>query len=189
MARTKEKAPMRSTIDPRLAASSLRASGIIGGVGLAFLVGMFAAFAAGARSTGMTLGFINDVTGVVTLPIALPGILALHARVRPHAGPTSDALLVVGIAAGGTIVVLQVLLVGKVVTFEQQIGAVSLAFLVLAVWFVTYGRIASRAGVLPRGTRLGLLAATYAGYPVWALRIARELEAGPAAARERHATA
>ena len=31
----------------------------------------------------------------------------------------------------------------------------------------------------PRGTRLGVLAATYVGYPVWAFRIARTLEAGP----------
>ena len=66
-------APMFTNPDPRLAAASLRASGIVGGIGLAFLVGMFAAFAAGARSTGMTLGLINDITGVVTLPLALPG--------------------------------------------------------------------------------------------------------------------
>ena len=125
-------------------------SGVVGGIGLAFLVGMFAAFAAGARSTGMTLGWINDITGVVTLPIALPGILALHARVRPHAGPASDALLLVGLGAGGTIVVLQVLLVREVLTFEEQIGPVSLAFLVLAAWFVLYGRLAARAGVAPR---------------------------------------
>jgi len=175
---------MFSNPDLRLAAASLRVSGVVGGIGLAFLVGMFAAFAAGARSTGMTLGWINDITGVVTLPIALPGILALHARVRPHAGPASDALLLVGLGAGGTIVVLQVLLVGEVLTFEEQIGPVSLAFLVLAAWFVLYGRLAARAGVLPGGTRLGLIAATYAGYPFWAFRVARAIEAGPAPARE-----
>ena len=175
---------MISNLDPRLATASLRASGIVGGIGLVFLVGMFAAFAAGARSLGMSLGWVNDVTGVITLPMALPGILALHARVRPQAGAAADALLLVGIGAGGTIVVLQVLLVGGVVTFEQQIGAVSLAFLVLAVWFVLYGRIAARAGALPGGARLGLLAASYVGYPVWAFRIARALEAGPVAAGE-----
>jgi len=164
--------------DPRLAAAGLRASGIIGGIGLAFLAGMFAAFAAGARSTGMTLGFINDVTGVITLPLALPGVLALHRRVRPGAGPGADALLLVGIGAGGTIVLLQGLLVGEVLTFEQTIGPVSLAFLVLGAWFILYGRVAARAGVVPGGTRLGLLAATYAGYPVWAFRLARAVENG-----------
>ena len=167
---------MLSDQDPRLAGASLRASGIIGGIGLAFLIGMFAAFAAGARSLGMTLGWVNDITGVITLPMALPGVLALHARVRPQAGPAADALLLVGVGAGGTIVVLQALLVSGVVTFEEQIGPVSLAFLVLAAWFVLYGRLASRCGVVRDGTRLGVLAATYAGYPVWAFRIARALE-------------
>jgi hypothetical protein len=162
--------------DPRLAGASLRASGVVGGVGLAFLVGMFAAFAAGARSTGMTLGWVNDVTGVITLPLALPGVLALHRRMRPEAGAAADALLVVGLGAGGTIVVLQVLLVAGVVPFEQQIGPVSLAFLVLAVWFVLFGRLATRLGVAPGGARLGLLAASYAGYPVWAFRMAQALE-------------
>jgi hypothetical protein len=175
---------MASNPGSRLAGASLRASGIVGGIGVAFLVGMYAAFAAGARSTGMTLGWINDVTGVITLPIALPGILELHARVRPQGGAGADALLLVGIGAGGTIVVLQVLLVGGVVTFEQQIGPVSLAFLVLGTWFVLYGRLASRIGALPGGARLGLLAASYAGYPVWAFGVARALEAGPDVAGE-----
>ncbi|HEY3335354.1 MAG TPA: hypothetical protein VGK16_09000 [Candidatus Limnocylindrales bacterium] len=162
--------------DPLLAASAMRASGIVGGIGLVFLVGMYTAFAAGARSLGMTLGFVNDLTGVITLPMALPGVLALHARVRPYAGRPADALLVVGIGAGGAIVVLQVLLVTKALTFEEQIGPVSAAFLVLGAWFVLSGRLAARAGVLPGGTRLGVLAASYAGYPVWAFRIARALE-------------
>jgi hypothetical protein len=175
-------------MDRSMAVASLRASGIIGGIGLAFLIGMFTAFAAGARSLGMTLGWVNDVTGVVTLPLALPGILALHSRVRPDAGAGADALLLVGIGAGGTIVVLQVLLVTGAVTFEQQIGPVSLAFLVLGAWFVLYGRLASRRGVLPDGTRLGVLAAMYAGYPVWAFRIARVIDT-PAVASAQPATA
>lgn len=164
--------------DPVPAGASLRASGIVGGVGLVFLIAMFAAFAAGARSLGMTLGWINDVTGVVTLPLALPGVLALHRRVRPRAGADADALLLVGIGAGGTIVVLQLLLVAGVVTFEKQIGPVSLAFLVLGAWFVLYGRLATRLGVAPGGARLGLLAASYVGYPVWAFRMARAVETG-----------
>jgi hypothetical protein len=167
--------------DPRIAIAGLRASGVIGAIGLGFLVAMFTAFAAGARPAGMAFGWVNDVTGVVTLPLALPGVLALHARVRPRAGTPSDALLLVGIGAGGTIVVLQVLLVTGAVPFEQQIGPVSVAFLVLAVFFVLYGRLAARHGILPGGTRLGLLAASYAGYPVWAFRIARTLEAGETA--------
>ena len=169
----------REAVDTRIAAAGLRASGVVGAVGLGFLIAMFAAFGAGARSAGMALGWVNDVTGVVTLPLALPGMLALHGRIRPHAGVAGDALLVIGIGSTGAIVVLQLLLVTGVVTFEKQIGPVSLAFLALAAWFALTGRIAARSGVLPGGTRLGVLAASYVGYPIWAFRVARTLEAAP----------
>jgi hypothetical protein len=164
-------------LDPRIAAPALRVSGVIGGVGVVFLVAMFAAFGAGARSLGMTLGWINDVTGVVTMPIALPGMLALHERIRPHAGRGGDALLVLGVGSAGAISLLQLLLVTRVLTFEQEVGPVTIAYLGLGVWFVLTGRIAQRQGVLPGGTRLGVFAALLAGYPFWAFRLARMLEA------------
>ena len=165
---------------PALAATSLQVSGVIGGVGLVFLVGMFAAFAAGQQSLGMTLGFVNDVTGVVTLPLAVPAIVVLHDRLRPSAGRTGDLLLVLAIGATIAIVVLQVLLVTRVLTFEQQIGPVSIAFLALAAWFIASGRLAARAGILPHGTRLGVVAAAYVGYPLWAFRLAGALRGAAA---------
>lgn len=164
-------------VDARVAALGLGASGVMGAVGLVFLIGMFAAFAAGARSAGMALGWVNDVTGVVTLPLALPGMIALHARIRPSAGAAGDVLLVIGVGSAGAIVVLQLLLVTGALTFEEQIGPVSVAFLGLAVWFVAAGRLASKAGLIPHGAWLGALGASYVGYPVWAFRIARTLEA------------
>lgn len=171
----------REAVDPRLAAAGLRASGVIGGVGLGFLIAMYAAFAAGARSTGMTLGWVNDVTGVVTLPLALPGMLALHARLRPHAGAAGDALLVLAIGSSGAIVVLQLLLVTERLTFEQQIVPVMLAYLGLGTWLVATSRLGHRTGVLDFGTGTGILAALYVGYPVWAFRLARQLSGAPAA--------
>lgn len=172
----------REAVDPRIAAAGLRASGVVGAVGVGFLIAMFAAFGVGARSAGMAFGWVNDVTGVVTLPLALPGMLALHARIRPHAGVAGDPLLVIGVGSAGAIVMLQVLLVTGVLTFEEQIGPVSLAFLALAAWFVLTGRIAARSGVLPGGTRLGVLAASYVGYPIWAFRLGSQLETAPGAA-------
>jgi hypothetical protein len=165
---------------PAVAASSLQVSGVIGGVGLVFLIGMFAAFAAGQQSLGMTLGFVNDVTGIVTLPLAVPAMLMLHDRLRPTAGRAGDALLLLALGATIAIAVLQVLLVTRVLPFEQQIGPVSIAFLALGAWFIATGRLAARAGILPHGTRLGVAAAAYVGYPVWAFRLARALRTGAA---------
>lgn len=167
-------------IDPRIAAPALRVSGVIGAIGVVFLIAMYAAFAAGARTTGMTVGWINDVCGVITMPIALPGMLALRERIRPHAGRGDGALLVLGVGATGAISVLQLLLVSGVLTFEQEIRPVMIAYLGLGAWFVLTGRIAQRHGILPDGTRLGAFAAIYAGYPLWAFRLAQALETAPA---------
>ena len=163
--------------DPHVAVRGLQASGVSGAVGLVFLVGMYAAFAAGARSTGMTLGWINDVSAIVTMPLALPGMLALHTRIRPRAGRAGDALLGLGVGASTAIVILQALLVSGRLPFEQEIGPVTLAYLGLGAWFIATGRIAQDAGILPGGMRLGAAAAVYAGYPVWAFRLARLLDA------------
>jgi hypothetical protein len=161
------------------AAAGLRASGVIGAVGFGFLVAMYAAFAAGARPAALALGWVNDLTGVVTLPLALPGMLALHARLRPHIGAPGDALLLLGVSSSGAIVVLQLLLVTETLTFEQQIGPVMVAYLGLGTWLVTTSWLGHRKGVLDFGAGTGILAALYAGYPVWAFRLARQLSDSP----------
>jgi hypothetical protein len=164
-----------------VAAALLRSSGVIGAVGVVTLLAMYAGFAMGARQTAMTIGWVNDVTGIVTLPLAIPGIVAFHARLRPEAGRTGDRLLVVAIGATGVIAVLQLLLVIGALPFEQQIGPVTIAFLVMLAYFVLIGRIATRAGVMPNGALLGVGAGLYVGYPLWTFRVARVVEAAPAA--------
>ena len=160
----------------RLAAKLLLASGVVGGVSLAFLIAMFVAFGAGAQSTGMTLGFVNDMLGWVSCLLAMPAVVAIHALVRRVAPTLSLILLALGLAAFAAIVVLQLLLVTKVLTFEEQIGPVSIAYLGLGVWFVLTGRLGSLGGTIPNGARWGLFAAIYVGYPFWAIRTARILE-------------
>jgi hypothetical protein len=162
-----------------VAAALLRTSGVIGAVGVVTLLAMYAGFAVGARETAMRIGWVNDVTGVITLPLAIPGIVALHARLRPEAGRTGDVLLIVAIGATGVIAALQLLLVIGALPFEQQIGPVAAAFLVMAAYFVLIGRIATRAGLLSNGAILGLSAGLYVGYPLWTFRIAKVVE-GPA---------
>jgi hypothetical protein len=72
--------------------------------------------------------------------------------------------------------VLQLLLVTGALSFEEEVGPVLLAYVGLGTWLIVSGRAAERLGVVPGGTRLGVLAAAYVGYPVWAFRIARTLE-------------
>jgi len=166
-------------LDPRLSAPALRASGVFGAIGLVFLIAMYVAFAVGARSSALTLGWINDVSAVITTPLALPGMLALHDRIRPGAGRAGGRLLVLGIGSSIAIAILQLLLVTGVLTFEQEAGPVVIAYLGFGAWLVLTGRIAQRQGILPGGTRLGAFAAVYVGYPVWAFRLARTLETEP----------
>ena len=168
----------------RLAATLLLASGVIGGISLVFLIAMFVAFGAGARSTGMTLGFVNDTFGWVSCLLALPAVVAIHALARRAAPALSLALLVLGLASFGAITVLQLLLVTNVLTFEQQIGPVSIAYFGLGVWLVASGYLGSRAGSIPNGARWGLFAAIYVGYPFWAFRTWRLIDRGPARGAE-----
>jgi hypothetical protein len=171
----------RPTARPaRLAAALLLASGILGGISLVFLVAMFIAFGAGAQSAGMALGFVNDMLGWVSCLLALPAVVAIHALIRRAAPTLSLALLVLGLASFAAIVVLQLLLVTKVLTFEQQIGPVSIAYLGLGVWLVASGALGSRAGTIPNGARWGLFAAIYVGYPFWAFRTSRLIDRAPA---------
>ena len=163
---------------PRLAAACAVASAAIGAVGVAFLAGMFAAFAVGAKTQGTTLGLINDALILVSLPLIVPAMLALRSRLRPHAPRAIDLATVVGLGAVAAIVLLQALLIRGALTFAEQIGWVSIAFVAFDVWLLVVGWVGRRSGDLPGGVRMALVGATYVGYPAWALWAARRLSGG-----------
>jgi len=71
-----------------------------------------------------------------------------------------------------------------VMTFEQQTIPLSIMFVLLAAWFVAVGRLVTELGIARRGVLIGLVAATYIGYPIWALWLGRALRDGTAPARE-----
>ena len=150
-------------------------SGVISAVGVAFLFAMYASFAIGAQSIGLVFGRINDALIMIAYLLAVPSAFALNELLRPRWPTLSRVLLVIGIGAISAIVILQALLVAEVLTFEEQIGPVSVALLVLGGWFIATGYLGRRLGVLPRGTRMGVLAATYVGYPIWAIWLGRRL--------------
>jgi hypothetical protein len=150
-------------------------SGIVGAIGLVFLVGMFTAFAIGATAPAQALGWINDVCVLGSYLLCAPSVIALWVLLRPSAPTTSTLAAVLGLGSIAAIVVLQALLVIGVMTFEEQVGLVSLGLLGLGVWFVLVGYLGSRSGLLSRGVAMGLLAATYVGYPIWAIWLGRRL--------------
>ena len=168
-------AATRSASSAGLAGPLLFASGVLAAIAIAFLVAMFVSFAAGATAAGQAFGRVNDILIMVAYPLAIPGILGLRALLRPHAPVGSAIAASIGIVAIGAIVVLQALLVGERLTFEEQVGPVTLALLALGVSLVTTGYLGRASGVLPGGLRMGLIGATYIGYPFWAFWAGRRL--------------
>ncbi len=158
-----------------LGGRTVYASGLVAAIGVVFLIAMFASFAVGATTAGQVFGWINDVSVMVSYLLAAPSAIAIGALLRPQAPILSGLATVIGIGAIAAIVVLQALLVVGAMTFEAQIGPASIAFLVLVVWFVMTGYLGSSSGALPHGVRMGLIAATYVGYPFWAFWLGRNL--------------
>jgi hypothetical protein len=177
----------------RLGGWAAYANGVVSAVGLVFLIAMFVSFAAGATSPGLVFGWINDVQAVLAALLMLPLVVAVHVLLRPHAPIVSGLALVIGFGANLSIIALQSLLVVGALTFQEQIGPVLIAFSFLVVWLMLTGYMGSSSGALPHGLRMGLLAVTYVGYPIWAFWLGRQLlqeirepVASPAAGAERH---
>jgi len=159
----------------RLAGRLTYLSGVLGAIGIGFLVAMFASFAAGAKPAGMAFGWVNDILVLLSYLLTAPAVLALRPLLRPLAPILSFVLAGVGLVSIGAIVLLQGLLVIGTLTFEEQIGPVSIVYLGLAVWFVLTGYLGRTSGILPHGVRMGLLGATYVGYPIWAFWMSGQL--------------
>ena len=101
--------------------------------------------------------------------------MALHTLYRRHRPALSLAALVVGMAGMVAVVVLQLLLVTRVLTFVQQVVPVTISILVVGVWLVATGYLGRATSLLPRGLLMSLLAVPYFGYPIWAFRLGRSL--------------
>jgi len=122
---------------------------------------------------------VNDVLVIVQYALLLPAVVVLHRVFRarwPRASLVASSLGVLGIAGA---VGLQSMLVAGVLTFEQEIGPVSVAYIPLGIWFVAPGLFAARSGVDRHGTAAGLLGASYLGFPIWAARLAGRVQRLP----------
>lgn len=152
-----------------------QAAALVAAVGVAFLGGMFVAFAIGTTPVAMTLGRINDVLILVAYPLAIPGLVGVWSLLRRRAPVRTGLAVVLGLASIGAIAGLQALLVLEVLTFSEQVGLVTPALLGFGASLVLLGAAGRSAGLLPGGVRMGLIGATYVGFPLWARWAAREL--------------
>lgn len=167
--------PMRAA---RTAGTALLVSAAVALVGIAFLVAMFAAFAAGDTSQGMVWGAINDTLVLVSYLLVAPTVLVLNEVLQPRWHGWSTLAAALGIAGIIGIVVFQGLLVAGILTFEQEIGPVMIPFLAFTIWILATGYMTSQTGLLPRGVPLAVLASLYVGFPVWAWVLGRRLRQG-----------
>src|SRR3989440_3203527 len=151
------------------------ASGTVAAVGVLFIIGMFLMFSVNMTSTGEKLGAINDVVILIQYLLALPLTFAVHQLVQARSPVLSIVATLIGVAGMVAIVVLQYLLVTGALTFEQQVGPVSVALLAVAVWLVVSGYLGRSSGQLPRSLLMSILGASYIGYPIWAFWLGRRL--------------
>ncbi len=162
---------------PSSALSSVgRISLISGGTaaaGVVFLGAMAVSFAMAETSLALAFGRVNDVLVLVAYLLVIPSVLAFGWLLRPMTPLWALVSTLIGLGAASAIVILQALLVIGALAFQEQVGMVSIALLVLGGWFVGVGYLARSRGILPHGVRMGLLAATYIGYPVWAIWMGR----------------
>jgi hypothetical protein len=113
-------------------------------------------------------GFVSDISGPATMLPLLVVILALHEIERARAPLLSRIAAAVGVIGALAVTVLQVLLVIKVLPFEQEDGPVVLAMAAVGLWLVLANYLGRVQRVLPSGLAwLGIVAgAAQVLYPV-----------------------
>ena len=133
-------------------------SGIVGIAAALFLIGFFALDSYGLRPGGISLGTINDVLGVVQFLALAPVAWALGRRLP--ATRTVRVATVIAVVAMLAFAVLGVLLVARVLTFEQQIGPLMVTIVAIYGWLLAVNLVAHRTRTLPRAvSRAGVLVA------------------------------
>lgn len=150
-------------------------SGILSAIGVVFLIVMFALFATPSTTLGLTFGMLNDICVAIQYLLTIPIALALYRILMPYDAPLIRIATVIGIGAMVVIIVLQLLLVFGIVTFQMQVVWVSLAILIVGGWLVITGLVARSTGRLPNSVVMSAVAVPYFGYPVWAFWLGRRL--------------
>ena len=152
------------------------ASGIISAIGVVLLIAMFIFFATSFKELGLVFGLLNDICGALQYLLTVPIAVALYRILLPYNPGWIRIATLGGIAAMLVVVVLQLALIFKVLTFQQQGVWVSLAIFVgVGSWLVITGLVARSTGRLPNSVVMSAVAVPYLGYPIWAFWLGRRL--------------
>lgn len=144
-------------------------SGVISAIGVVLLITMFVLFATPYKELGQTVGMLNDICVALQYLLTIPIAIALYRILLPYNPTLIRFATIFGIVMMLIVIGLQLALIFKVVTFEQQVGWVSLAMIVgVGTWLVITGWVARSTGRLPNSLLMSGLAVPYLGYPVWA---------------------
>jgi len=151
-------------------------SGIISAIGVVFFIAMLIFFAKSLQSLGSTFGMLNDICVAIQYLLTIPVALVLDQILRPYNPALIRFTTIIGIFMMLIVTGLQLALVFGLVTFERQVGWVSLAMLGgVGTWLVITGVAARSIGRLPNSVLMSGLAVPYFGYPVWAFWLGRHL--------------
>jgi hypothetical protein len=153
------------------------ASGLVGTVGVVFLILFYTLFFATPLTTlGQAFGLLNDVCVAIQYLLAIPLAISLRRILLPQAPTLISIATIIGIGSMLAVVGLQAALVFGVVTFQQQVLWVSLAMIVgIGLWLVITGLVARSTGRFPKSLRVSLLAVPYLLYPIWAFWLGKRL--------------
>jgi hypothetical protein len=131
----------------------------------------FATFAFGANLPGL-----NDSAAIVQYLLALPITLALYRLVRARAPIAGLAITAVGIIGILFFAVVQISWLLELTDLPAYYVLVGTAMLMIGAWLLFSSRYLTTAtGDSGRARLMWILAATYFGYPVWALWLGRLL--------------
>ena len=160
--------PIRTDDVISIAAWCAYSSALIGAIGIVSLIMFFA--------LGQPYGTLNDVAVVAQYVLALPILVGVDRVLRPRASRLSTIAAATGVIGIAALVILQFLMIGRVLTFAQQGGLVSVALFVgVGGWILLVGYTGHATKSWPRSLSLAVLGWTYFGYPIWAVAVGRHL--------------
>lgn len=143
--------------------------GILSAIGIIFFIAMYIFFATHQEEFGFRVGMLNDICVALQYLLTIPVALALFPILQKTHPTLMRIATILGVLSFLLVTILQVLLIFKVLTFEQQLPWIAGAIILgVGSWLVMTGLAAQSTGRLPNSLLISALAVPYFGYPVWA---------------------